>query len=357
MGVNVVAIAVTAVVSVGTTVLAIFYGPTWKDRVEAGRARQQRSDYLLAQYAEPLARAAFDLQSRLYNISRKRFTTGSEMTTDYRRLSSLWLLGQFLGWMEIVRREVQIIDYGDVRRTAMLQRNLFDVADLLSTNTVPDGALRVFRSEQRAIGELMVTDRPAGEVRRSDCIGYAEFIEHMEIDPAFARWFTRVSDDLDVLLQEGRSGIRLTLVQRALIDLIDFFDPQRVRFPDPNERGKIPLPPGYQDRKRLRPTSQVARFRFEADPSAVIEPWAKASGLTAASAENTMRVSLPSRMVHPHDLVVLCTAPWVEIHVVRRRWPVDANQTTSTTRSSLTRRDRRAVNDLLRRFDRPLLPV
>jgi hypothetical protein len=92
--------------------------PVWKDRVDARRSSQQRSNELLMRYSEPLARAAFDLQSRLYNICRKWFMTGSGTPEEHRRFSTLWLFGQFLGWVEIVRREVQVINYGDIRRTA-----------------------------------------------------------------------------------------------------------------------------------------------------------------------------------------------------------------------------------------------
>src|SRR6478672_1384241 len=252
---------ITAAVSVTTTLVAVFYGPTWKDRVDTRRASRLRSEQLLMRYSEPLARAAFDLQSRLYNICRQHLMTDSRTTKHYRRLSTLWLFGQFLGWIEIVRREVQVINFGDVRRTAELQRHLFDVADILSSGGLDDPQFRLLRADQRAVGELMVVERGIGDERRSDSMGYAEFTRRIDEEPGFAQWFNPLEETIKQLFAGCAVDHRAILIQRALIDLIDFFDPDYVRFPDLNERGRLPLPPGRTDRKRLRPQSEVARFR------------------------------------------------------------------------------------------------
>jgi hypothetical protein len=358
-----VTVLVTAVASIGTTLVAVFYGPTWKDRVEARRASRQRSEQLLSRYSEPMARAAFDLQSRLYNISRKWFMTGSDTPEDYRRLSTLWLLGQFLGWLEIVRREVQVIDYGDVHRTAELQRHLFDVVDIFSSDSIADPALRVFRAEQRAIGELMVTERIVGDSRHSDIMGYAAFVERLETTPAFRRWFSRWIDDLDALMKGHQVGVRLILVQHALISLIDFFDPEWVRFPDPNERGRIPVPLEYADRKRLRPASEVARFRLEAEPFAIVDLWAREHSLPTKRDGNEARVVLRRSLTRSHELVIAYAAPWVEIHIGRQGRAVGDDGTGSgDTRvkrkwRELNARQTEALNALLRRFGRPTLPL
>jgi hypothetical protein len=52
-----------------------------------------------------------------------------------------------------------------------------------------------------------------------------------------------------------------------------------IRFPDPNERGKLPLPSGVIDRKRARPPTEVARFRYETDPLPQLASWARERGL------------------------------------------------------------------------------
>lgn len=361
MDVQLLTVLVTAVVSVATTVVAGLYGPAWKARVDTRRAAQQRSEQVIRHYSEPLARAAFDLQSRLYNICRQHFLEDEKIPPEYRRFSTLWILGQFLAWVEIVRREVQVIDFGDIRRTTSLQRHLFDVVDILGTNSGDhDQNLRVFRAEQRAIGELMVTERRMGDRHRSDSLGYGEFVHRMETEPDFARWFAKLDQDVQRLMGGGGSHLRLALAQRALIGLIDFLDPDLVRFPEPNERGRIPVPPGQHDRKRTRPPTQVARFLFEGDPLATVESWARERHLPVLrEPAGTVRVRLSRRTgLVGHDVVVLRTPPWVELHVVRRSQPVAGPSPTGAPLPSPIPRPQEAdaVNDLLRRFDRPPLP-
>lgn len=344
----------TALVSVATTLVAVFYGPAWKDRVDARRALQQRSEQLLARYSEPLARAAFDLQSRLYNMCRLGFMTASNIPERYRRLSTLWFYGQFLAWVEIVRRDVQVIDFGDVRRTAALQRRLFDVVDILASDSIPDPTLRIFRADQRAIGELMVTERSTADEHRGDSLGYAQFVQRMNTDAVLAGWFAGLDGDIVALVAGGALGARAVLTQRALIDLIDFLDPEWVRFPDPNERGKLPLPPGVVDPKRARPASRVARFRFETDPLSVLESWAQQRGLPLTRDEpSTARVQLPRRPVVRHAILMISAPPWVELHVVPRTAWSDQAQLAAFPHLSPAEAD--ALNSLLLRFDRPTL--
>ncbi|RZI53791.1 MAG: hypothetical protein EOP16_00845 [Pseudonocardia sp.] len=148
-----VTVIITAVVSIVSTLAAVFFGPAWKDRLDVRSATRQRSDHLIAQYSEPLARAAFELQSRLYNIYRQDFMHASRIPGQYRGCSTLWLFGQLLAWIEIVRREIQIIDFGDIQKTTELQRHLFDVADILASDRLDDPVFRMFRADQRATGD------------------------------------------------------------------------------------------------------------------------------------------------------------------------------------------------------------
>lgn len=236
------AVILTAVVSVVTTLVASLYGPAWKDRLDARRTARQRSDQVISQYSEPLARAAYDLQSRIYNISQQGLMRAASIPADYRRLSTLWILGQFLAWIEIVRREVQVIDFGDVHRTSRLQHHLFAVVAVLASDATPADDFRVFRADQRAIGELMVVERTIGGQQRSDSLGYGDFVRRMESDPAFARWFADLDASVGRLVRGGPLGTRLVRIQRELIDLLDFIDPDAIRFPDRSTRTKLPLP-------------------------------------------------------------------------------------------------------------------
>ena len=84
---------------------------------------------------------------------------------------------------------------------------------------------RIFRGEQRAMGEKMI----AQENGAPGCIGYASFVE--ADDDSFRRWFRQLETDIDRLASNPAvHGERLVLLQHALIGLIDYLDPKCVRF-------------------------------------------------------------------------------------------------------------------------------
>lgn len=212
----------------------------------------------------------------------------------------------------------------------------------------------------------MVTERISGDSRYSDVLGYASFVERVESDHGFLRWFSRWSDDLDAAMKgEQQLGGRPILIQRALINLTDFFDPDWVRFPDPNERGRIPLPSGYQDRKRLRPVSEVARFRAGTEPFPMVESWAREYDLPIEQDGNVARVTLPRRWARPAHVTIIYDAPWVAIHVRYRPAPIRSNALPIDSGNVGIKRIRRQLganrteilNVLLRRLDRPTIPL
>lgn len=193
-------------------------------------AKEDEAKRVVARFREPLSRAAFDLQSRIYNMVNldilDRFHLhGSPREREYVVQSTLYVFAEYLGWTEIIRREVQFLDLGDVedsRRLAELQVHISE--SLLRSDLPPP--FRVFRGEQRAIGELMIdssTDPP-------HCLGPAAFAQRTE--PEFRRWFETLEADVDWLAaQPDRRAERLVGVQRALVDLIHFLDTEGRRFP------------------------------------------------------------------------------------------------------------------------------
>ena len=88
----------------------------------------------------------------------------------------------------------------------------------------------VFRVNQRAIGELMIpAESKPGE---RWCIGYAEFCRRMSEDRESREWLGGLLDDVDLAAHDPETAVeRVTRLQHQLIDLIDFLDPQGIRFP------------------------------------------------------------------------------------------------------------------------------
>lgn len=198
--------------------------------------RREASEDLVRRYREPLLLAAFDLQARICNIVQDDFLgrhlgSADPAEQQYARASTLYRVGDYFGWTEILRRGLQFLDLGDDRRTRELAGLLAQVSRTFSdTGLYPAGAFRLFRDEQRALGEIML--EPAAGERQYQCIGYATFTERLEADPAFARWFGRLGSDAVALAAPAPGQLdRLISVQHALLGVIEFLDPGGLRFP------------------------------------------------------------------------------------------------------------------------------
>lgn len=192
---------------------------------------------LTRRYREPLLLAAFHLQARIYNIVESGFvarhmSSADPEERDYARTSTLYRVGDYFGWIEILRRDLQFLDLGEKQRNSELVERLDAVSHTFSnTEWFPAGVFRLFRDEQRALGEIML-EAVSGEPRRYQCIGYATFVERLKANSEFARWFSRLSTEVDRLVSPAAGQLdRLIAVQLALINLITFLDPDVRRFP------------------------------------------------------------------------------------------------------------------------------
>jgi hypothetical protein len=199
--------------------------------------REQASEDLIRRYREPLLLAAFDLQARIYNIICMDFVARHTSSGDpeerlYARASTLYRLGNYFGWIEVLRRGLQFLDLGEEARTHELVERLDTVSHTFAdTEGFPASAFRLFRDEQRALGEVML--EPAeGDLRRYQCIGYATFVDRLDGESGFTRWFERLGREFNKLSDPAPGQLdRLIKLQHALVHVIDFLDPQGLRFP------------------------------------------------------------------------------------------------------------------------------
>jgi hypothetical protein len=220
-----------AVISAGAAVTTVVL-----TRRAAIRDRRAAAAEVALRYREPLLHAAFNLQTRLYNIASPthRFlgvflANGTPAEAEYARLNTVYLVGQYLCWSEILRREGQFIDPVDLRRDRAVMEAMEEVRETLSDSIdLPDPTLRVFRGEQRAIGEILLTktDNPSERVGpRWDCLGYAAFVKALDGKDT-ARWFTTLLEDVDRLADDlDQHRDRLVALQHALLKLINLLDP------------------------------------------------------------------------------------------------------------------------------------
>jgi hypothetical protein len=205
--------------------------------------RRERSDkaarleQVMSRYRDPLLNAAFDLQSRIYNLIAvdywKKIRSGDDEERSYAVKSTLFVIAQYLAWAEALRRGVQFLDLGELQRNQDFVGRLEAIRHALATNRFAPG-FRIFRAHQRAIGEVMLEATPdaGAEGSRWQCLGYASFCSKLDEDESFRPWFESLDRDLRELASgPGEARARLVALQSALIDLLDFLDEPAVRFP------------------------------------------------------------------------------------------------------------------------------
>lgn len=240
MKLEVITAILAAIVAVISAVISI-YGQTRIARLTDRLAKQRENELreaqtaaLMSKYRNPLLRSAIDLQSRLYNIHQnnflERFYHQSPFSQSYAINNTLYVVAEYLGWVEILRREVQFLDLGDLELNRRLSELLVNINQAFAHYKVGK-IFQLHNGEQRAIGEIMAISRSNTEAIGYDCIGYATFVKKMN-DPDFAVWFSKLREDIDTMGRSSKvDAERLVLIHSKLIDLIDFLDPHYVRVP------------------------------------------------------------------------------------------------------------------------------
>jgi hypothetical protein len=107
---------------------------------------------------------------------------------------------------------------------------------MADSRSISDPVLRVFRGDQRAVGEVLLTsvDTPADRVGpRWECIGYAAFVQALtDRQPAITRWIGPLIEDINQIAANYQAhSVRIIELQHGLIDLINLIDPAGQRIP------------------------------------------------------------------------------------------------------------------------------
>ena len=95
-------------------------------------SREAQTAALMSKYRDPLLRSAIDLQSRLYNIHQhdflKRFYQRSPSAKNYAIHNTLYVVAEYFGWVEILRREIQFLDLGELEMNRRLVELLANIS-------------------------------------------------------------------------------------------------------------------------------------------------------------------------------------------------------------------------------------
>ncbi len=200
-------------------------------------AREERlsaAEELARKFREPLLQAAFNLETRIYNIVELDFfnrflgVDSTDSEREYAVLHTMHVFAQYFCWVEIARRESQFIDPRDGRVNRAATLALEAASDAFSDSiNIQEKYFRFFRGEQRALGQMMLV--PTGVsmpgAPRWECLGYASYVHSLE-DEQMARWFRQLREDIGEFAENpaNRDG-RLRLIQQRLVDIIDIMDP------------------------------------------------------------------------------------------------------------------------------------
>ena len=183
--------------------------------------RQQKVDRekFLAQFRDPTMRATSELQERVYallKLPENRKIAEESWEKDYYLTSTAFLVAQFFAWTEILRRKAALLDYGE------LVRQLDEVVEAFSAYGT---SLQIFRLQQREIGERVIVPLPdRHDEYRS--LGYAEFIDLIRQDrKSIPSWLSYLEKHIRNLLADPPTD-KLIEVQHALINLMNFLDPE-----------------------------------------------------------------------------------------------------------------------------------
>ncbi|MFT9387469.1 hypothetical protein [Acetobacter sp.] len=207
-------------------------GGFFSSKHEKQKALQQREKEVSV-YREPLAHAAFDLQSRIYNILERRFlnrmyVNGTERTREYSVENTSFLMAQLFCWFELTRQELYYIELKKAEDTEKLMHLQDHVQTLWGADRAEyQNACCIFAGEQRAIGENLIIRRDG----ISACMGYAQFMD--TFPPGKNKQMDIVRAEVrELAADDGHAArTRLVKIQHYLIDILTFLDPDSRRFP------------------------------------------------------------------------------------------------------------------------------
>jgi hypothetical protein len=206
-------------------------------------AREERlsaAEELTRKFREPILNSAYNLQTRIYNMVELDFfgrflgADSTDSEREYAILHTMYVFAQYFCWVGILRQEAQYLDVRNEGINRAVAARLETIADTFSDSIgIQEKCFRLFRGEQRALGEVMLVpvDAPTPGAPRRECLGYASFVRSLE-DKQMARWFQRLREDIAEFTTNpaNRDG-RLRLIHTQLMDIIDILDPDAHRVP------------------------------------------------------------------------------------------------------------------------------
>lgn len=179
-------------------------------------------------YTVPLLRSAEALERRI-NILVKSEANRWFETDEYFRLSTLYVFGEYLGWIRVLEQSFGFLPFESSRKGKRFNDRLHGFFLALSSHTYFQkeaseeivGNSSVARLKLTAIGEMMLTPDQGKVVK------YTDFVQRYRRDIEYRAWFA----DLEAFLKAATPKDplrwdRLILMGANLRGLICFLDPR-----------------------------------------------------------------------------------------------------------------------------------
>jgi hypothetical protein len=230
---------------------------TFEDVLRPKLGWRRDTQHVVRRFTTPLTRSAEALERRINNLVRNEDEHWFE-TSEYYRLSTLYVFGEHLGWIRLIERRFGFVPIEAMHSGRAFTERLNGVFRGLTS-------FAYFRSYQSgdvdnsAVPRLMLTaiGEAMAATDRESVIEFTEFATRYVSDPQFARWFA----DLDQFLRRVHpeyplSWDRALIVGAELRALLAFLDPKGrlvQRRPLPNLNRLVT--PGLRDQiiKELAP--------------------------------------------------------------------------------------------------------
>lgn len=184
-------------------------------------------------YSAPLARSAYALKNRLYNILHQNLievylVNGNEREQSYVVDSTVFNIAQYLCWTEIVRRDIQYIDIGTSKGVRDFQLLQIGITRAFATDAISSPILRLFAVEQQAVGEALRQLNAAG---KWECMGYGAFLKNFS--PGADSLIDALRNDVKSMRADTAvAAEQITTIHNALNKLLELLDPDAVSFPE-----------------------------------------------------------------------------------------------------------------------------
>jgi hypothetical protein len=182
--------------------------------LEREAKREERADTARAEldlHREPLLRAALDLGHRIDNIRNSGFLgylKSDQRRSDMARSSTLYRFARYWCVVENLYDNVALLRFEQDEVTRPVSATLAEVGRTFASDRY-GRTFMMWREEQRAVAELMRSDRPEG------CIGYATFVDRLE---TFQPWFASFEEGLKPDTTRGHD--RLRVLQQHIAHLL-----------------------------------------------------------------------------------------------------------------------------------------